>query len=76
MAKLGTTRVEKHIRSLFPDGVISRVQVLEYGDDPAVSRETSRSGFSFTGRTSPEGEEPDKEIVGSSRKPTASASRV
>ena len=36
MAKPGTTRVEKHIRSLFPDGVISRVQVLEYGDDPAV----------------------------------------
>jgi hypothetical protein len=36
MAKPGTTRVEKHVRSLFPDGVISRVQVLEYGDDPAV----------------------------------------
>ena len=36
MAKPGTTRVEKHVRSFFPDGVISRVQVLEYGDDPAV----------------------------------------
>ena len=36
MAELGNTRVEKHIRSLFPDDVISRVQVLEYGDDPAV----------------------------------------
>jgi hypothetical protein len=36
MAKPGTVRVEKHIRSVFPDGVISRVQVLEYGDDPAV----------------------------------------
>jgi hypothetical protein len=36
MAKPEITRVEKHIRSLFPDGVIGRVQVLEYGDDPAV----------------------------------------
>jgi hypothetical protein len=31
MAKPGTTRVEKRIRSLFPDGVISRVQVLSTG---------------------------------------------
>jgi len=29
MAKPATTHVEKHIRSLFPDDVISRVQVLE-----------------------------------------------
>jgi len=36
MAKPGTTRIEKHIRSLFPDDVIGRVQALEYGDDPAV----------------------------------------
>ncbi len=36
MAKPGTTRLEKHLRSVFPDRVISRVQVLEYGDDPAV----------------------------------------
>jgi hypothetical protein len=36
MAKLGTTGVEKHVRSVFPDGEISRVQVLEHGDDPAV----------------------------------------
>ena len=36
MAKPGTTRIEKHLKSVFPDGAISRVQVLEYGDDPAV----------------------------------------
>jgi hypothetical protein len=36
MAKPGAIRLEKHVRSVFPDGVISRVQVLEYGDDPAV----------------------------------------
>jgi hypothetical protein len=36
MAKPGTTRIEKRVRSIFPDDVISRVQVLEYGDDPAV----------------------------------------
>jgi hypothetical protein len=36
MAKPGPPGVEKHLRSVFPDGEISRVQILEYGDDPAV----------------------------------------
>jgi hypothetical protein len=36
MAKPGITRIEKHLRSVFPDGAIGRVQVMEYGDDPAV----------------------------------------
>jgi hypothetical protein len=36
MAKPGIARIEKHVRSVFPDGAITRVQVLEYGDDPAV----------------------------------------
>ena len=71
MAKPGTTRVEKHIRSLFPDGVISRVQVLEYGDDPAVDRETSRSGSSFTGRTSRGAGKRTRRSSVHSRKPTA-----
>jgi hypothetical protein len=36
MAKPGADRIEQRVRSAFPDGVIERVQVLEYGDDPAV----------------------------------------
>ncbi len=68
MAKLGTTRVEKHIRSLFPDGVISRVQVLEYGDDPAVEPGDVAVRVFLHRPDQPEGEEPDKEIVGSFEK--------
>ena len=65
MAKRGTTRVETHIRSLFPDDVISRVQVLEYGDDPAVEPGDVAVRV-FLPR--PEGEEADEEIVGSFEK--------
>jgi hypothetical protein len=62
MAKPGTTGVEKHLRSVFPDGAISRVQVLEYGDDPAVEPGDVAVRV-FLPR--PEGEEADEEIVGS-----------
>jgi hypothetical protein len=65
MAKPGTTGVEKHVRSVFPDGVISRVQVLEYGDDPAVEPGDVAVRV-FLPR--PEGEEADEEIVGSFEK--------
>jgi hypothetical protein len=65
MAKPGTTRVEKHIRSLFPDDVISRVQVLEYGDDPAVEPGDVAVRVFLHQPDQPEGEEPDEEIVGS-----------
>ena len=65
MAKPGTTRVEKHVRSLFPDGVISRVQVLEYGDDPAVEPGDVAVRV-FLPR--PGGGEADEEIVGSFEK--------
>jgi hypothetical protein len=62
MAKPGTTGVEKHLRSVFPDGAISRVQVLEYGDDPAVEPGDVAVRV-FLSR--PEGEEADEDIVGS-----------
>jgi hypothetical protein len=62
MAKPGTTGVEKHLRSVFPDGAISRVQVLEYGDDPAVEPGDVAVRV-FLPR--PEGEEADEETVGS-----------
>jgi hypothetical protein len=65
MAKPGTTRVEKHIKSLFPDGVISRVQVLEYGDDPAVEPGDVAVRVFLRRPDQPEGEEADEEIVGS-----------
>jgi hypothetical protein len=65
MAKPGTTRVEKHIRSLFPAEVISRVEVLEYGDDPSV--EPGDVAVRVFLRQ-PEGEEADEEVVGSFEK--------
>jgi hypothetical protein len=68
MAKPGTTRVDKHIRSLFPDDVISRVQVLEYGDDPAVEPGDVAVRVFLPRPDQPKGEEPDEEIVGSFEK--------
>jgi hypothetical protein len=65
VAKSGTTHVEKHIRSAFPESVISRVEVLEYGDDPAVEPGDVAVRV-FLPR--PDGEEADEEIVGSFEK--------
>jgi hypothetical protein len=65
MAKPGTTRVEKHIRSIFPDGVISRVQVLEYGDDPAVEPGDAAVRVFLSRPDGLDGEQADQEIVGS-----------
>ncbi|MGH3209070.1 MAG: hypothetical protein ACRDNO_15040 [Trebonia sp.] len=69
MAKPGSTRVEKHIRSLFPDGAISRVQVLEYGDDPAVEPGGDVAVRVFLPRPDgPAAEETDEDIIGSFKK--------
>jgi hypothetical protein len=65
MAKPGTTGVEKHLRSVFPDGEISRVQILEYGDDPAVEPGDVAVRV-FLAR--PEGGEADEDIVGAFEK--------
>jgi hypothetical protein len=67
MTKPGTTRVENHVRSVFPDGVISRVQVLEYGDDPAVEPGDVAVRV-FLPRPDQPGEEADEDIVGSFEK--------
>lgn len=63
MAKPAADRIEKKIRSVFPDGSIARVEVLEYGDDPGIEPgETAvRVLISRSGR--PEGEEASKEIL-------------
>lgn len=68
MAKPGATRVEKHIESAFPDGAISRVQVLEYGDDPAVEPGDIAVRVFLSPPDLPEGEEADEDIVGSFEK--------
>jgi hypothetical protein len=68
LAKPGTTRVEKHLRSVFPDGVISRVQVLEYGDDPAVEPGDVAVRVFLPRPDQPEGGEADEEIVGAFEK--------
>jgi hypothetical protein len=65
MGKPGSTRVEKHVRSLFPDGAISRVQVLEHGDDPAVEPGDVAVRVFLPRPDQPEGGEGDQEIVGS-----------
>ena len=68
MAKPRTTGVEKHLRSVFPDGEISRVQVLEYGDDPAVEPGDVAVRI-FLARPDPsEGEEADEDILGAFEK--------
>jgi hypothetical protein len=59
----GRRNVEEHLRSVFPEGVIERVDVLQYGDDPAVEPgETAiRVFIDRAGR--PEGKEADEELV-------------
>src|SRR5205809_514646 len=36
MEKPAADRIEQQVRSAFPDGTITSVRVLEYGDDPSV----------------------------------------
>jgi len=36
MDQAEANRIQDQVRSVFPEGAIERVQVLEYGDDPAV----------------------------------------
>ena len=48
-----TERIEQQVRSAFPDGVIARVQVLQYGDDPEVEpgQAAMRVFFDWPGRS-------------------------
>jgi Arc/MetJ-type ribon-helix-helix transcriptional regulator len=63
MDKPATDRIEEQLRSVFPQGAIARVQVLEYGDDPEVNPgETAiRAFIDRAGR--PESKEADAETV-------------
>jgi hypothetical protein len=59
----GRRNVEEQVKSVFPDGVIDRVQVLRYGDDPVVEPgETAiRAFIDRAGRAA--GREADEELV-------------
>jgi hypothetical protein len=63
MPRPAADRIEKDIKSGFPDDAIARVQVLDYGDDPEVEpgEVAIRIFISRSGR--PEGEDPDKDIL-------------
>jgi hypothetical protein len=63
MNEAASGRVEERLKSAFPAGTIARVQVLGYGDDPAVEPgETAMRVFiDRAGR--PAGQDADKEIM-------------
>jgi len=63
MENAQVNRIEEQVRSAFAEGLVERVQVLSYGDDPAVEPgETAiRVFISRAGR--PEGTDADKEII-------------
>ena len=56
-------RFEGQLRSAFPAGAITRIQVVEYGDDPEVEPEKTafRVFFEWAGRT--EGNKADPKTV-------------
>jgi len=63
MGKAAAGRIEKQLRSVFPEGAIARVQVLEYGDDPEVEPGDTAIRVFISRSDRPEGEEADEEIV-------------
>jgi hypothetical protein len=52
MDEAAADRVEQQVRQAFPEGVITRVQVLDYGDDPEVEpgQAAVRAFFDWPGR--------------------------
>ena len=52
MDRATTDRIEQQVSQAFPDGVIARVQVLQYGDDPEVEpgQAAMRVFFDWRGR--------------------------
>jgi hypothetical protein len=63
MGKPATGRIEKQLRSVFPQDAIARVQVLEYGDAPEVEPGDTAIRVFIPRSDRPEGEEADEEIV-------------
>jgi hypothetical protein len=50
-------RIEQQVRQAFPEGVIARVQVLQYGEDPKVEpgHAAMRVFFDWPGRVTSSG---------------------
>ena len=63
MDKAATDRIGQQVRLAFPDGAITRVQVLQYGDDPEVEpgQAAVRAFFDWPGRA--EGGQADPKTV-------------
>ena len=63
MDKAVTDGIEQRVRQAFPEGVIARVQVLQYGDDPEVEpgQAAVRVFFDWPGRS--EGGQADPKTV-------------
>jgi hypothetical protein len=53
MDKAATDRIKQQVSAAFPEGVITRVQVLQYGDDPEVepAQAAMRVFFDWPGRS-------------------------
>ena len=60
MEKAETDRIEQQVRSAFSEGAITRVQVLNYGDDPEVEpgQTAMRVFFDWEGRSVGKNAEP------------------
>jgi len=63
MSKAVPKRLEELLRSAFPDGAISLVEVLGYGDDPAVEPGQTAIRVSVDRGGRPEGRAADEEII-------------
>jgi len=63
MDRAATDRVEQQVRQAFPEGEITRVQGLQYGDDPEVEpgQAAVRAVFDWPGRA--DGGKADPKIV-------------
>jgi hypothetical protein len=63
MDNAATERIEQQVSSAFPEGAITRVQVLQYGDDPEVEpgQAALRVFFDWLGRS--EGEKANPETL-------------
>jgi hypothetical protein len=63
MSKAVPKRIEEQLRSVFPENAISRVEVLGYGDDPAVEPGETAIRISIDRAGRPEGRDADEEIT-------------
>jgi hypothetical protein len=63
MSMPAAARIEERLRSAFPDGAITQVEVLSYGDDPAIEPGQTAIRVSVDRSGRPEGREGDEETI-------------